>query len=381
GTDVEKAILIDQEYCLTVNHQKVAYMWKLPECQAVWRMEGGSNWCLSPGAKYLGFQSGGRYAFLDPKTGEVVGDVQTNMAELHCAFHPIGTHFALLGFDGVSRKLLVVDVATGKTTADFYIPLGSQSLQWCGDAHILVDGNYLIDLPQQKSAWTYVLPYGFSAANQPDGKTWFVTSGGPLDQNAFLANATLPDKPALAQIEAGPLPDDALLLPGMKINLQVNLAAASPLHPNLVTEVTNSYRAAIEKAGFVVGTDSPYTFVITTAQGGSGGNMELELNRRNGGANGTKISVAIAQVQCEVNLMVNGQSVWKESRNVSNRLWGFALLKDGEDPTTHLINQMWNGVANYLKTLPVPRQVFKTNAGAGLGKSNFVPGGTQQVAN
>ncbi len=383
GKEVTKAILIDQEYCLTVNRQNIVYMWKLPECQAVWRMEGGSNWCLSPGAKYLGFQSGGRYAFLDPKTGEIVGDVQANMGELFCAFHPIGTHFALLGFDGLNHKLFVVDVATGKTTADFYVPFGNASLQWCGDEHILVDGNYLINLPQQKAAWTYLLPYGFAASNQPGDKAWYVTSGGALDQNAFLSNATLPDKPALAQIEAGPLPDDALLQPGMKINLQVSLVAASPVHPNLAAEVATSYRAAMEKAGFVLGTgtDSPYTFVISTAMNNPGRNMELEMDPRNGVGPRTKISLPITQVNGEVNLMLNGQSIWKHSLIASNRLFGFALIKAGEDPATHLTNQMWNSLAIQLKNQPVPRQIFKSNAGTTLGKSNLVPGGTQQVPN
>lgn len=73
GTDLDRVVLVDQEYCLTVNSRNVAYMWKLPSCEAVWRMEGGSNWCLSPGGKYLGFKTGTHDVFLDPRTGDVVG--------------------------------------------------------------------------------------------------------------------------------------------------------------------------------------------------------------------------------------------------------------------------------------------------------------------
>ena len=377
SNDIESAVLIDHEYCLTVNNSNVAYMWKLPECQAVWRMEGGTNWCLTPGGKYLGFQSGTRYAFLDPKTGEMVGDVQTHLHGLRCAFHPVGTHFALLGTDSVCRKLAVVDVATGKLTADFFIPHGAERIQWCGDTHLLVDGKWLIDLQQKKIAWTYELPYGFPAATQPDGKYWYVVGSGPFEQTVFLSSATIPDKTTLATIGAAQLPDEALLQPGMQINLQVNLSAIPPMHPNLATEVTNSYKAAMEKAGFVVGAGSPYTFVITSVQNNPGGNMELTTQRRGG----EKITVAITAVDYAVNLMANGQSIWKHDRSVSNRLFVFALLRDGEDATTHLSNQMWNGLASALKKMPVPSQIFSPNAGAGLGKSVFVPGGAQPATN
>ena len=352
-------------------------MWKLPECQAVWRMEGGHHWCLSPGGKYLGFQSGKRFAFLEARTGNLVGDIVTDLTGLKCAFHPIGTHFALLGSDSISRKLIVVDVATGKSTANFFTPQGDQKIEWCGDAHLLVDGKWLVDLQLQKNVWTYELQYGCEIANQPDGKHWFVTGAGSSDPNLFLSAATLPDKTVLTQVAANPPTSEGLLQPGMQINLQVNLTALPPSEPNLAAETAKSYQAAMEKAGFTVGAGGHYAFVITTAPGKAEGTMELRPLDGKGAA----VTVAVTAIDCEVNLMSNGESLWKHRSPVTNRAFGIQHLKPGEDITSHLAKQMWGSLSYVLKNLPVPRQIFSANAGAGVGKSVFVPGGAQTVTN
>lgn len=380
--DVTSALLVDSQYCLTQNQTGVSIMWKFPECKAVWRMEGGSNFCLSPGGQYLGFQHGQRFVFMNPRTGDLAGEVPVMMPNILCAFHPVGTHLALLGSDSACRKVMLVDVAAGKPTAEFYIPHGESSVQWCGDAFLLVDGKWLVDLKKQKNAWTYQLPFGMAAKTQPELRHWFIVGTSIADQNLFLSAATVPEQSNLARIEAGQLPDETLLKPGMQINLQVNLGASSPNHPNLITEVTNNFRTGMTQRGFQVGAGSPYTFVISSTQTNPGGNMEFQkMGRGRFGPGGGVTTVPITDVTCEISLQSNGQAIWKTSSKFSNKTFGITFLSDGEDITTHLAKRLGDSVAGYLKNFPVPAQVFPSTAGAGLGKSTFVPGGTQPGTN
>lgn len=367
------AVLLDSQHCLTQNFKGSTYLWKLPECKAIWRLEAGKNFCLSPGGQYLGFQADTRYLFMEARTGELVAELPVIMPNIYCAFHPTGTHLAMLSSDGVSRKITVVDVATGKATADFFAPQGNDAIQWCGDTSLLLDGKWLVDLKQQKNGWQYNLTHGARARTQPDGRHWFVVSSGPLDQNVFLSGAQIPEKTVADKIDAAQLPDESLLKPGMQVNLQVNLAATSPKHPNLATEVGNNFKAGMEKNGFQVAAGGPFTFAITTAQSNTGKNMTLSSFGRLGG----ETTVPVIQVDCEVALLSSGQAVWKHKATMTNGTFGIVHVREGEDIGTHLSNQLWDQVANHLKNFPVPAQVFGQSAGAGLGKSELIPGGTQ----
>lgn len=367
------AVLLDSQHCVTQNFKGSTYLWKLPECKAIWRLEAGKNFCLSPGGKYFGFQADTRYLFMEARTGELVAELPVIMPNIYCAFHPTGTHLAMLSSDGVSRKITVVDVATGKSTADFFAPQGNDAIQWCGDTSLLLDGRWLVDLKQQKNGWQYNLTHGARARTQPDGRHWYLISSGPLDQNVFLSGSQIPEKAVADKIDAAQLPDESLLKPGMQINLQVNLAATSPKHPNLATEVGNSFKAGMEKLGFQVAAGGPFTFAITTAQSNTGKNMNFRSIGRLGG----ETTVPVVQVDCEVALLSSGQAVWKHKATMTNGTFGIVHLREGEDIGTHLSNQLWDQVANHLKKFPVPAQVFGQTAGAGLGTSELIPGGTQ----
>jgi hypothetical protein len=158
--------------------------------------------------------------------------------------------------------------------------------------------------------------------------------------------------------------------------LQVNLTAGSPDHPNLATEVTNNFKTGLEKNGFTVAPNSPYTFVITTTQASPN---EPAMKFGNGGPFDPRVEVPVFNVTCEVALLSNGQAVWKNSKVVTNKTF-LVFIKQGEDIRTHLTKQVWDNVANHLKNFPVPQQVFGFGATAGLGQSQFVQGGTQQVS-
>src|SRR5262249_32459907 len=129
--EITFAKLIDGQHCVTQNFAGTTYMWKLPECKAIWKLPKTSNMCLSPGGKYLGFQADNRYLFMEARTGELVAELPVTMTNINCAFHFMGTHLALLSSDGVTRKINVVEVASGKSSYDFFAPQGNDTVQWC----------------------------------------------------------------------------------------------------------------------------------------------------------------------------------------------------------------------------------------------------------
>ena len=375
---VTDAVVLDAEHCVTRNQTGVTYLWKLPECKAVWRIQNASNFCLSPGGKYLGFQVDQRYLFMEARTGTLVAEMPVQMPKFACAFHPVGTHLAVLSADGVSHKVTILDIATGKSTADFYVPQGNDWVQWCGDAHLLLDEKWLVDLKQQKNAWQYNLASGAHARTQPDGRHWFIAAGAFNDPKAFLTSAALPEPAVLAKIDAAQLPDESLLKPGLQMGLQINLAATSQSHPNLLNDVVANFKTGLKNNGFVEAQGSPMSLVISTTQ--SNPNDE-PMKFRNFGPGGVNADVPVVNVVCEVALLSSGQTLWKNTATMSNKTFGIVFLPPGEEVGSHLSKQMWNQVAAHLTKFPVPKQVFGQTAGAGLGKSAFVAGGTQPEAN
>jgi hypothetical protein len=378
---VKRAVLLDSEYCLTQNTKTVlpqfedgiAYLWKLPECKAIWRLEGGENFTLSPGGKYLGFLAPSRYLFMEARTGQLVGELPLKMPKARIAFHPVGTHIAMLNSDGVTNQVSIIDVATGKSTTEFYVPHGSDWIQWCGDTNLLLDDKWLIDLKQQKYAWQYELKWGAHALTQPDGRHWFVSSTGLGDLNAFLSSATIPEPPVQAKIEGTQLPDETLLKPGMQVGLQVNVAPSIPGHPNFAAEVTNNFKAGLERNGFSVVPGSPMQFVISATPSNP---AEPPMKFGNGGPFDPRVEVPILNIACEVVLLSNGQAIWKNVNLLTNK--SFIVFKPKDEPIgSFLTKQTWENAVNHLTKFPAPKQAFGFSATAGLGQSVFVPGGTQ----
>ncbi|MDB5386644.1 MAG: hypothetical protein JWM11_2290, partial [Planctomycetaceae bacterium] len=375
---ITTGLVLDGQYLLTQNFNSTTYMWKLPECKAVWQLKSAKNLCVSPGGKYLGFLAESRYLFMDPRTGDLVGELPVTMPNIACAFHPMGTHLAILSSDTICRKISIVDVATGKSTSEFFVPQGNDTIQWCGDAHVLVDNAWLVDLEKQKNGWRYVSEFTAHARTQPDGRHWYVSSAGLQDPNITLSCATLPEKMVADKIKAAQLPDESLLKPGMPLGLSVNLTAAMPPdRPNIGQEVGTWFDAGLRKHGFQVGAGAPYSFTITSSQANTGRNMEFRsIGFGRGGGNTT---VPVIEVKCEVALVANGQALWKHTETFTNASFGLVRLGQNEDITSHLAKQMWDQFANRLTKFPVPVQVFGATAGAGLGTSKFTTGGVQPL--
>ena len=197
------ADFLSPDHVLTVNRAGVLVLWSLPSCKAVYVTEGACEGApvLSPGRTYLAAYQGGTFRFLNPNSGELrgrgpgagLGVSPARPTSRDAAFQADGTGLvALIGGQQVVRW----DLATGKVTADFPIPMtispGPNShhavIESCGANHVLLDGRILVDLEKRSHIWSYFGPS--VSAGGPDGRHWYVA--GIHTQNASSDSAGPP---------------------------------------------------------------------------------------------------------------------------------------------------------------------------------------------
>ena len=239
--DDEKAVVwadfLSPDRVLTVNRAGVLVLWSLPDCKAVYVAEGACEGApvLSPGRKYLAAYQGGTFRFLNPSSGELMGEAQTpasassGKADLRgAAFQAEGGGLvALIGGQQVVRW----DLSTGKVTADFPISMtinpGPNShhalVESCGANHALLDGRILVDLEKRSHIWSYYGPN--VSAGGPDGRHWYVA--GNNMQNAALTPLALPEENVNRVVA---MVNDPAVKPSLRVGMQaaVQLELSGP---------------------------------------------------------------------------------------------------------------------------------------------------------
>ena len=190
---------------LTANRAGLLVLWSLPDCKAVYVAEGACEGApvLSPGRKYLAAYTGGRLRLLDAihrrgegrGPGAGLGVQPAGPSSRAAAFQADGSGLvALLGGQQVVRW----DLASGKVTADFPIPMTINPspnshhavIESCGPNHVLLDGRILVDLEKRSHIWSYYGPN--VSTGGPDGRHWYVA--GANNQNAAVTPLALPEE-------------------------------------------------------------------------------------------------------------------------------------------------------------------------------------------
>ena len=185
---------------------------------------------LGPDGKYLFVSraSSGVGGLLETAGGTWCGRLELDSpAPVTAVFKPDGSALDLLG-KGVFYEY---DLATGKLRTKKNVPpLAAAKLAWCDDRYLLVDDRWLLDKQTGILAWQYECD-GCRAEGSPDGRYWFAARGGPAAAGDVLTAVALPT-PLVAERAANVrLEDQALLYPGAKASLSVNLPAIRPRSP------------------------------------------------------------------------------------------------------------------------------------------------------
>lgn len=304
--------LLDAGRALTLSEGGRLIQWKLPECQAVWAIQGVFGAVgRSPGGKYLAVRLGSTYELLAADSGERVGSlagVSGRTAEAF-AFRPDGQALAAVLRDGSRLTLVRWDLTRGASSGELPLPLvpGSE-LAWVGDDALLV-GAALIDLKLRLPVVSYQLPgQGRAADVSADGRYWYAAARG--GEGAVLASRKLPD--AAATQTARTLATTPLAIaPGMKVTVQVN--GGNPGDANLVGRVRDSLSKRVQEQGFVLGSGG---LTLTVQLGPERATGKTHEYRSIGGRGRGNISIAVKRVDCTATLTDGRGSLWNAGYTV-----------------------------------------------------------------
>ncbi len=358
---------LDSTRLLTLSYRNTLVLWSLPDCKPIYRMEKVNRPGISPGGKYLQLAVGDKIRFFETATGAPAGDLTAGW-QATFACHPDGVRFAAVVSDYVDSKCVEWDLTTGEQTAEGLIPsawLGS--LQWAGEGYLLFDNRYLYDLKQQKVAWRYKRGHLTShSPDSPDGRHWYLSQRAAFDPAVTLFAQELPDPTLKKWLDNSVLPDETVLSAGARVNLQVTVGATAD-RPALPDEIRKNITAQLEQRGAVVVADGDLLLTIGAAMTSEGKTTEYRTFGVFGGP--ASFTLNVTSLNCSVVLSQQGTRIWEKTARFSAGDSMMESIKRDEDPNAQMAKRQWQQAAEYLANFVLPRKIFATGAGQGIGES------------
>lgn len=352
---------------LTVNRAGLLVLWSIPDCKAVYVAEGACEGApvLSPTRNYLATYLGGTFRFLNPSTGELVGQAQgpvsvsSGKADLKgAAFQGDGAGLvALMGGQQVVRW----DLSTGRVTADFSIPVtinpGPTShhalIESCGANHVLLDGRVLVDLEKRSHIWSYYGPN--VSAGGSDGRHWYVA--GNHTQNAALTPLALPEENVNRMVA---MVNNSAVKPSLQVGMQaaVQLELSGPPKNSEAFRkaITDSLNAKLKSNGMAAAAGASARFVVHVEEKNTGRKVDY---REFGDAHFTspRGSIAITDLVCDVFFADSQGRIPLAPQQSFGMLQGFRRiyrLPAGETLESYLKNNQWNAVKHFVGGIGLP---------------------------
>lgn len=366
------AAFVDEQHVLTMDSHHNLTLWQLPACRAVYRIEGAGKPGLSPNGRWLVVSTGGSFRFFDARTGSPAGDLQSAGSQSVAAFHPDGRRFAVIFHDSRGTKLINWDLQAGQILKEFPLPALGQTMQWCGDDHLLIDGRRLIDMKREMIVWNYQIAEGVQAPVSPDDRHWFLAPKTPRGTAIFLNARELPDQSVRDQIaQRNPRPT-YLIEPGSKVKLQVDLSDP-PGQPGYRKTVLALVRQKMIGHGFLIDDNASLVVQMSRSERSTGKMETFRVTERRGFSirNRTVETVNIPQreVICSVKILQGDDVLWQRESRFNNTTLHSSRLKEGESAQSHLTEAMHNSASRYFLSFDPPAYIFPKGAEDGLGTS------------
>jgi WD40 repeat protein len=303
GKKIEWIGWVDDERIITVDGNSLT-MWTIDGPRGVYQIngEGLKAPAFSPGGKQMAVGTSTGVSVHEVATGELLTRIEMNHSfGRHVAFSPSGKLLAVTGASTVD----VFDLTTGEKTVGAYAASSGsdKGLSWLDEEHVLVGGSDLIHLPSQMTVWNY--QHNAESVVQLAGRMWYVFAGGHANETMALLPFDLP------HAAVKPVSDRELVLkPGDEVSVQTELSfdLGVDVQGNPVS-VQDQLNAALEEAGFKVVDNSEKKLIARTLSGES-----KEIAYRMFGAGFQTQKASYTQRVFELELMVDGESVWKRRR-------------------------------------------------------------------
>ncbi len=359
------AAFVDSAHVLTINTSGRLVLWKLPECRAVYTMEGlRGRPCLSPGGKYLAAYHAAdkTYRLYEAADGTCRGALETPSSTNDpraIAFRRDGTAVALVIYGLIAGW----DLADGELQWEAGIPtLHAADLGWRQEKYLLIENRYLFDIEKQVIVWKYSLSGGCHAAESPDPNHWYCAKEGSGPFN--LVAMQTPSQHVKDQTAGANLAERAIIYPGAKVSLSVSVPGG---HSRKFTE---SLTAKLQANGAIVAPGAPTRLSLTAQERGTGNMLKLESFGAFRGDRGSE-TFEEREIACTLTA-TRGSMIWKQERKIGMRTYGTV----GSDTTSQtLYSQMRQGLGSYADSIAIPRVVFPNQGGEDYGTSRMTYGG------
>jgi hypothetical protein len=272
---------------------------------------------LSPGRKYLAISGNQSLAVFEALTGKMLAALPLEgHLSPQLVFRPDGKQIAAVYFG----RVRVWDFETGKPVHDVILPPGSsrREVDWVADDYMLLNSQYLLDLPRRVILWEYTsAPGGRSGGAAHAGRYWYITAGlNPRVKT--LASTILPDA-AAKKVAAGLDPEKLLAVkPGASVSLEVNIDFPGDARERVV----KALEAKLKANGVRIAEGQPIKLTATTAPGES---RQMQYHRF--GRMGAAETITVNEQKLRIAFEMDGQPLWENVSTVGAPMM-LSLKKD-----------------------------------------------------
>jgi hypothetical protein len=329
--------------------------------RAIYKIDGvDGGVALSPGRAHLAAMVSGSlgvFRTIDGKLLARMADARPGFGSL--AFNADGTRLASV----VGQRVCVWNVANGELERNFdCLELRTGSVSWLDDNHLLTGGSDVVDIQRRLILWRYEgthLPAAFHA-----GWQWLVMQSG---NTLGIVPAKLLHEEVLATAR-GLDPDAILALkPGTKVTLDIQIGGEEQ------TKAEEALRADMQENGFTVAPDQPVRLTARIATGPT----ETEEYGRHAFSRDTQ-HVTLTEKRYEVELMIDGQSAWKQISLVQSSRGSLVILRrEGETVQQAADRENAQRASSFRFDASLPRYVVHPKYAGPLGTSRISLGGTR----
>lgn len=377
GSDTDASIawaqFLDNERVLTCSGKAEVTLWQLgtggKQPRAVYTISGERRLApaLSAGGRYFMVGAEEMIYVCDAATGAAVARVSAKGAPGGAmSLRADVKRLAMYGW----RRLVVWDLTSGQVVNDVGLPAPARggAVQWAGDGQLLLDGAWLFDLKRQAMAWHFVPgPGGDADASAVSaGRLWYRTAGADSKQ-LVLASAPVVDASVKAAVDA--LRDgDALVRPGSKVSLEINLSAPEEMRQKIVAHLTRE----LTDNGVVVADGQPVKLLASAAAGDSQEMVYRQIGR-GPMSEGQKINVT--QTKYKLAFAADGKDVW-ELNSVSGYAPIFLHMKPGQT-VEQAASEQTQATFGWFLSISLPKVVLKPSEPSAAGSSTLTSTGAR----
>jgi WD40 repeat protein len=356
--DINWADWVDDDQLLIVNGEGTTVLWRIEgkKAIAVYQIDadGRCTPAISPGRKHMALSTPRGVEIFRAHDGALLARMENvRPGAGQVAFNQDGTKLACVS----GKSIYIWDATTGNLERDFDCTnLHAGELHWLDNDHLLVGNTDIIDIPRRMLLWRYEATH--LPAQTSGAWRWLM-----MQSNNILG--LVPSQmlqPEVLEAAKGLDPDAILALkPGAKVSLDLQLGGEDQ------QKAEAALRRALEQSGMEVVSDSPIKIAarIVTGESETKEYGTGFFHRQN------VEQVTVTSKRYEVEVMVDGQSAWKQISTIQAGAPSAIWLQNGESAQQAIDRQNAANSANFSFSATMPRYIVHPKYAGPMGTSKI----------